>query len=238
MLGRISIGVGRRVERYGVATTVLRVSENLQPAAGGLVYVLTNAAMPGLVKIGVTTGIDPENRASQLYTTGVPVPFDVEFAGEVADPLRVERALHNAFRDRRVNPRREFFRIEPDQPIGMLRAFDVVDVTAVVETEIESGVSDSERTSREQLRTRRPQLNFIEMGIPVGSELVFVEDDAIRVRVVEARKVEHEGVVHSLSPLTRDIKQLDYYVQPGAYWVFEGRLLGEIYNETYPRSPD
>ena len=48
----------------------------------GLIYVLTNEAMPGLVKIGIT-GSDPNSRADQLYTTGVPVPFTVEFAGEV-----------------------------------------------------------------------------------------------------------------------------------------------------------
>ena len=31
-----------------------------------------------------------------------------------------EQALHNAFRDHRINPKREFFEIEPDQPIEML----------------------------------------------------------------------------------------------------------------------
>ena len=38
----------------------------------GYVYVLTNEAMPGLVKIGRTTANDPQTRVSNLYTTGVP----------------------------------------------------------------------------------------------------------------------------------------------------------------------
>ena len=202
--------------------------------SSGLVYVLTNAAMPGLVKIGVTFGSDPESRATQLYTTGVPVPFDVEFAGEVDDARRVEQALHNAFRDHRVNPRREFFRIEPDQPIEMLRAFAVVDVTEVVSSEINESATDVERRSRESLRARRPALNFEEMGIPIGSTLIFAGDPTISAVVADPRRISFNGETTSLSAATRELRQLDYYVQPTPHWLFEGRLLSEVYNDTYP----
>jgi len=45
-----------------------------------IVYVLTNSAMPGLVKIGYTAQDDANSRIAQLYTTGVPVPFTIEYA--------------------------------------------------------------------------------------------------------------------------------------------------------------
>lgn len=48
-----------------------------------VVYVLTNPAMPGLVKIGYTTHADANTRIAQLYTTGVPVPFELQFACKV-----------------------------------------------------------------------------------------------------------------------------------------------------------
>ena len=48
-----------------------------------VVYVLTNSAMPGLVKIGHTTQEDANVRIGQLYTTGVPVPFELKFACKV-----------------------------------------------------------------------------------------------------------------------------------------------------------
>lgn len=50
-----------------------------------IVYLLTNPAMPGLVKIEKTTSYDPKVRMGELYSTGVPVPF------ECAKALRVER---------------------------------------------------------------------------------------------------------------------------------------------------
>ena len=56
-----------------------------------IVYVLSNEAMPGLVKIGKTTQNSVDNRISQLYTTGVPFPFKCEFAVEVEDCHSVEK---------------------------------------------------------------------------------------------------------------------------------------------------
>jgi hypothetical protein len=204
----------------------------------GLVYVLTNAAMPGLIKIGITSASDPATRASQLYTTGVPVPFDVEFAGEVERPGEVERALHNAFRDHRVNPKREFFRIDPDQPIVLLKAFSVVDVTAAVSGELLAESSAPEQASKEKLRKRRPSLNFTEMGIPLGAELVYIADDSVRVRVIDAKKIEYEGTEMSLSAVTRDLKGLDYYVQPTSHWRYDSRSLSDLYGDAYPLQPD
>jgi hypothetical protein len=58
-----------------------------------IVYVLTNPAMPGLIKIGMTTQMEVEARMKQLYSTGVPVPYDCAFACQVKDASEVERAL-------------------------------------------------------------------------------------------------------------------------------------------------
>lgn len=75
---------------------------------GGYVYILTNSAMPGKVKIGSTTS-DPESRARQLSTTGVPAPFQVVAFHWFEDELRIERGLQAMFSEQRVHPRREFF---------------------------------------------------------------------------------------------------------------------------------
>lgn len=78
----------------------------------GYVYVLTNEAMPGLVKIGKTTR-DVEQRVSELWQTGVPSPFVVAHSVLSPDCSDMERAAHDNFSNFRVNQGREFFRVEP-----------------------------------------------------------------------------------------------------------------------------
>lgn len=82
---------------------------------GEIVYVLTNAAMPGLTKIGKTAQEDVKYRLSQLYTTGVPVPFECVYACQVKDCREVEAALHTAFGNVRINPKREFSKSNPSE---------------------------------------------------------------------------------------------------------------------------
>ena len=50
-----------------------------------IVYVLSNPAMPGLVKIGRTSRDRLQSRMDELHGTGVPLPFCCECAVEVED---------------------------------------------------------------------------------------------------------------------------------------------------------
>lgn len=61
----------------------------------GIVYLLTNPCMPGLVKIGMTTREDMDSRIKELYSTGVPVPFECQFACKVkkSDCVKIEKAV-------------------------------------------------------------------------------------------------------------------------------------------------
>lgn len=100
----------------------------------GIVYVLTNPAMEGLVKIGKTSRSALENRMGELYSTGVPFPFNCELAVEVDDDTTVENALHKAFDKYRVNPRREFFEVDPEhiKPLIALMGKEIsLDIDAV-----------------------------------------------------------------------------------------------------------
>ena len=76
----------------------------------GFLYLMTNPAMPGLVKIGMTTR-SPEERAQELASTGVPMPFHVAAAWPVDDVRAAERGAHEALARYRVNDQREWFRV-------------------------------------------------------------------------------------------------------------------------------
>ena len=197
-----------------------------------IVYVLTNPAMPGLVKIGRTSSEEAATRIAQLYSTGVPFPFKLEFACKVQNPDEVEDALHRAFAPSRVNPKREFFSIESSQAIAILKLLHVQDATSEVEGS-PTPIETQEIKAGVEYEARRPNLNFEEMGIPIGSELKFTESDA-SVLVTTPRKVELNDVEMSLTAATRTFLGSDYNVQPTPYWTYAGQSLTDIYNKTYP----
>ena len=76
----------------------------------GFVYILSNPSMPGLVKIGKTIR-SVEGRANELYQTGVPTPFKVEYSVEAPDCHALELAMHGYFAEKRVSEGREFFTV-------------------------------------------------------------------------------------------------------------------------------
>ena len=204
-----------------------------QDSDSGVVYVLTNEAMPGLVKIGRTTQDDPQDRINQLYNgaTGVPVPFNCAMAMRVKDPKSVERALHTAFDPQRINPKREFFEIEPLQAAALLSVIGFEDVTPEV-NEANKSISEAELSASETLRKRRPNLNFFEMGIPEGSVLRASTGDG-EITVVGERTVRFQGQEMSISQATSRYLERPYAVAPAPCWLYGDRLLSEIYNETY-----
>ncbi len=197
----------------------------------GFVYVLTNPAMPGLVKIGMTDNNDVSVRVGQLYTSGVPFPFTVEFAGRVATPSEVESAFHIAFAPHRINSKREFFRIEPVQAIAILKLLHLEDATAEVQAQ-PSLVDAQSLAAAEVEKKRRPRFNFLEMQIPIGSILVHTQTGE-HAEVIDDNKVRYEGEAYALSALTKKLLDIPYYVSPSAYWTYNGKLFGEIYDETY-----
>lgn len=204
-----------------------------------IVYVLTNPAMPGLVKIGKTTQLEIEERMKQLYGTGVPVPFDCAFACRVKDATEVEKALHFAFGATRINPNREFFKIEAERVIAVLRLLKVDDITQQVEQTIEADVSAADKQSAQSLKeSRRPRMNFHELNIPSGSVLI-AKDGQNQAVVVDDRKVEFNGTVCSLTAATRKMLGLpdDYPLQPSPYWTYNGKTVKEIY-EDFHQSED
>jgi len=203
----------------------------------GIVYLLTNAAMPGLTKIGTTTQEDIRGRMAQLYTTGVPVQFDCFLAVQVADCVAVETAIHRAFDNVRVNPKREFFRIDPEAAEPILRLLGTQVVTGQVEQGLSEELDAEDKGAREKLnRSRRPHMNFEVMKIPVGAILTNRDDDRIQVKVVDDRHVEYNGVPCSLAKAHREIFKLDYNARPAPYWAYNGKSLKEIYDEAY--APD
>ena len=190
-----------------------------------IVYVLTNPSIPDIVKIGMTS--DLTTRMRSLYNSSVPVPFECYFACTVNDMSFVEKQLHDGFDDFRVNPRREFFRIDPERVVSILKMVMIEDVTPkgdIVEDEIDQRSLDKEKKVR-------GRFNFDMINVPVGSILTFVKDPTITSTVVDKHKIKFEDEVHSLSSSTLKIVHRMGYtwkqVSGPTYWMYEGEPLTE-----------
>lgn len=98
---------------------------SLSRMSEGYLYCLSNPSMPGILKIGMTERT-PEDRAKELFTTGVALPFKIEFAKKVKNPKDKEIELHDILDDYipRVYPRREFFRASPEQVLKFFKLMD------------------------------------------------------------------------------------------------------------------
>lgn len=80
------------------------------------VYVLTNPAAPGYIKIGCTDNLD--RRLRELDNTSAIMPFRVFYAALVdagRGPRWVEQRLHETFAPERVRSRREYFTTSPER---------------------------------------------------------------------------------------------------------------------------
>jgi len=189
-----------------------------------IVYVLTNEAMPGIIKIGLTRD-SVESRLSQLNChSGVPLPFECFFAAEVDECFRVERILHQLFSDYRLNPKREFFRLDPEKVVLAISVGKFKEVTPGI---IIADEDDKEALEKE--RERRPKIKLSAIGVTAGSLLTLSRDESITATVAEDNEVLFNGEIMSLSLAALKALQSLGYKTPTAsgsgYWKFDGELL-------------
>lgn len=198
----------------------------------GIVYVLTNPAMPGIVKIGKTTrGMSA--RLNELYSTGVPLPFECAYAARVDDEAKVERAFHQAFGPYRINARREFFDIQPEQAIALLELMALEDMTPAIQQEADQVDVDAKASAERLKRARRPSLNYLDMGIPAGSTLIY-QDGQTTCTVHDGRHVEFRGESRSLSSITAELMGTPGRpIRGPSYWSYNGQNLAELYEDFY-----
>jgi hypothetical protein len=186
-----------------------------------IIYILINEAMPGYVKIGRTKNL--EQRIRSLDTTSVPIPFECFYACTVNDANFVERQLHDAFFDQRVRSNREFFEVSPERVVSALRLAEIENVTPKQDY-VESA---EDQQALNQARNRRAVFNFKMVGIPVGAELTYVNNENIRAKVVDKRLIEFDGEITSPSASAQKLLGYPYQVQGTIYWMYEGETLDE-----------
>ena len=111
----------------------------------GYVYCMSNPSMPGILKIGMTERT-PEARLSEANASDTwrpPTSYKIEFAKNVSNAFQKEKTLHTLLEQYtvRIHPRREFFRVSPEE---VHKFFDLMDGEMWVETHVKEEEEEEE----------------------------------------------------------------------------------------------
>ena len=127
-------------ERNRIKSQLVSIDKRLDSIAyreahskAGWLYVISSPSLPGLVKLGATRRLNPTIRVKELSSSSLPEPFKAHCFVFSDDCFELENNIHKYFDKERVNPDREFFRIEPKEAIDVLKEIFNVDVHFVDE---------------------------------------------------------------------------------------------------------
>jgi T5orf172 domain len=200
-----------------------------EPSLPGIVYIFTNEAMAGFVKIGLTQSNDVAARLAQLDTTAVPLPFQCHFAARVPDCRKLERTLHFVFGEKRARLRREFFKVDPDLVKAII---ELVAISVVTPSEREQGITQTEKLAIAETKKRAENLTFDLIGLKPGIILTFAKDPSVTCEIVSNRKVLFEGQEVFLSRAALiAVNKMGYdwpSVRGWDYWLYNGQRLSDI----------
>ncbi len=192
--------------------------------AKGYIYIMTNPALKDMVKIGFATNV--EARRKQLSTTALPYEYEIfatyETYGNLEDK-KLHKMIDNLNPDLRVTKSREFYVMSPDD------AYELLEAIATISGTKERLKRVKNLTSKKQV-IRRPPVNFSKCNIPVGANLIYIEDPSIVVTVVTERKVQYGNEITSLSNIVDGIKGGSN--QGTAFFTYNGKRICDIAEET------
>jgi hypothetical protein len=186
-----------------------------------IIYILTNEAMPGYIKIGFTTN-SVEERLKQLDRTSVPLPFERYYSAEVEDARRDEEWLHSIFADRRVRGNREFFKMNPELAALALKKIEIKEVR------VENNLTKEQEREVDEIKERRSRFHFDKYNIKIGEQLTFTRDKNIIAEVVENDKIKIGNKVNSLSTFAQELLGYKRRPQGTLYFMYKDEILDDM----------
>ncbi|MBQ3276241.1 MAG: GIY-YIG nuclease family protein [Oscillospiraceae bacterium] len=203
----------------------------------GVIYILTNPSFPDYIKIGYAANL--EKRLKQLNRSEtIPFAFRAYAVYEVDSSL-TDKELHKLIDTLNPDLRsietfdgkervKEFYAMSAEDAYGLLESIARISGTEsrLKRVRPEGHEIIDEKIAEEVRETvRRGPFRFSQVGIPVGSELAFVDDPTITVTVEDDRHIRYQNMTTSLSALARDLKRFDHPVQGTLWFTYEGEIL-------------
>lgn len=191
----------------------------------GYIYIMKNPCLKDMVKIGYATNV--EERRKQLSTTALPYEYEIyatyETSGKLEDK-KLHKLIDNLNPDLRVSKNREFFVMSAEDAYELLESIATISGS---QDKLQRKVNKSNADAKK----KKPAVNFAKCNIPVGAELVFIEDPTVKVIVESERKVSYNNEITSLSAVAGKIKGIKAIAGP-SYFTYNGKLVCDIAKET------
>ena len=211
----------------------------------GYVYILTNPSFrDNWVKIGKSAR-PVDVRSKELDNTAVPLPFEpyAELKTEkyAEAEIQIHRMIDLVNPSVRIRKGREFFNVTPEVALRILEqcALTLDDAEIRIYEHHQNGyeaeATDSNYSIKPQVRSvdynsKSSRLTFDMLGIPVGSELTFVENPAIKAITVNGQSTIRleDGTTATMSRMVALVKRrlgtqtASEAYQGGNYWMYNG----------------
>jgi len=211
----------------------------------GYVYIMTNPGFKEYVKIGYAKNV--EERLNTLNaSSAVPFSFRVYATYKVTSELsdkEVHKIIDNLNPELRTKENeggkkrvREFFTMTPE------RAFSILESIAKInglEGNLKKNILTNKDKQEEKIadevikeHTARGEVfSFKKCNIPVGAELEYVNDSAIKCRVVDDRRIEYRNEIMYLTGLAKKLLNKSRGIAGPLYFKYKGKNLQAYYEE-------
>lgn len=206
----------------------------------GVIYILTNPSFPEFVKIGYAHNIEKRLRQLNRSET-IPFAFRVYAVYAVKSEL-TDKELHKLIDS--LNPDlRTIENFDGKERIKEFYAMSAEDAYSLLESiaKISGTLDRLQRLTPEghevldealaieiKETVRRGPFRFSICNIPVGSEVLFIENSSIRAKVVDDRHIEYNGETTSLSALAQKLKCFEHPVQGTLWFTYNGERLSDL----------
>lgn len=206
----------------------------------GCIYILTNPSFPEYVKIGYATNL--EARIKQLNRSEtIPFAFRAYAIYEVDQPL-TDKELHKLID--KLNPElraidefdgkprvKEFYEMSKEAAYELLECIAKISGTMDRLKKVKPEgheILDEQIAAEIKEAARRGPFNFSACEIPVGAELVYVDDPNVKAKVLDDRHIEYQGETTSLSRLAQQLKGFNHPVQGTLWFTYNGEVLADL----------
>ena len=150
------------------------------------IYIMTNPAYPGYVKIGATQR-DVESRRKELSSqTGVMFNFEIYATYQTKGNLQdknFHRIIDKLNPTLRANKKREFYKMEPEAALDLLMAI------AEIAGDTENVTKWVEDSSENDIKNKKSPFSFTSAGIKPGTYIHLLKTKILKLKYLMIEKL-------------------------------------------------